>query len=387
MIPLPFLLLLSLLAPCIEVDISIPGFPDMAQYFRVGEGMVQLTIAYNFLGLCLSSLLYGPLSESYGRRKIMLYGNGVMLLGAFGCVVASSMPSLIFFRFIQGLGASASTILVFVIIADVYEEKKAMNLVGMANAFVSISRVVARIVGCFINGMVGWRGNYGVVAGISAMIWLLLYSFLPETKENLEPFRGKKILEDYKRVFTNSLFLRSALAIGFLSAAHMAYVASSSFLYTHAFGLSRESFVLHQTVIVGSYSVMSALSGWIIQNFGIQKTVAIGMSLACGSTLFLVGMGLWGSTSALPITMILAIWWMGVAMSYPIIFMPILTAVPEAKGTASSALSSIRSLMIFGFMTFVSAIYRDELIRVAIPVALGVLAAAFLVRKKPSSFL
>ncbi len=69
------LLILSIIACCIEVEISVPGFPDIANYFNVSDGVVQLTVAYNFLGFCLSALFYGPLSECYGRRKVMIVGN------------------------------------------------------------------------------------------------------------------------------------------------------------------------------------------------------------------------------------------------------------------------------------------------------------------------
>ncbi|WP_410541815.1 MFS transporter [Wolbachia endosymbiont (group B) of Idaea biselata] len=68
---LPFLLILSLIAKFIEIDISVPSFPDIVRYFNVPEGTIQLTIAYNFLGICIGGLFFGPLSECYGRRRIM----------------------------------------------------------------------------------------------------------------------------------------------------------------------------------------------------------------------------------------------------------------------------------------------------------------------------
>src|SRR3990167_8835563 len=156
---LPLLLLLSLLATCVEVDISVPGFPNIAQYFGVREGLIQLTIAYNFLGFCISALIYGPLSESYGRRRIMLFGNGLMVIGAVGCVYAPTIDILFFSRFIQGLGASTAVVLVFAMIADLYENQKAMRLIGFTNAFLSSSMAVAPVIGGFINEAIGWRGN------------------------------------------------------------------------------------------------------------------------------------------------------------------------------------------------------------------------------------
>ena len=99
------LAILSLVACCIEMDISVPGFPDMAHYFGVSDGIIQLTLAYNFFGFCCASFIYGPLSECYGRQKIMVGGNFLLLIGAFGCVYASTISFLLISRFIQGVGA------------------------------------------------------------------------------------------------------------------------------------------------------------------------------------------------------------------------------------------------------------------------------------------
>lgn len=77
---LPLLLLFSMVPTCIEVDVSVPGFPDIATFFLVPEGVIHLTVALNFLGFCLGAITYGPLSDVYGRRSIMLSGMFIMVL-------------------------------------------------------------------------------------------------------------------------------------------------------------------------------------------------------------------------------------------------------------------------------------------------------------------
>lgn len=96
----PFLLLLSLLAGCIEIDMSIPSFPDIAKEFNAEIGLIQLTIALNFVGFVVGALIYGPISESYGRRKVILFGSMVMLLGAIGCVFSTSIAFLLVSRLV-----------------------------------------------------------------------------------------------------------------------------------------------------------------------------------------------------------------------------------------------------------------------------------------------
>ena len=77
---LPFLLIFAMLNSCIELEISAPSFPEIMHHFSVAENIVGMTITYNLVGFCLASIIYGPLSEYYGRRKIMIIGNGILVI-------------------------------------------------------------------------------------------------------------------------------------------------------------------------------------------------------------------------------------------------------------------------------------------------------------------
>src|SRR6185312_9684941 len=139
------LLVLSLVCCWIEVDISVPGFPDMAKYFNTTDATIQLTIAYNFLGFCLASLIWGPLSDCYGRRKIMVIGNALLAIGASLCVFAPSIHFLLLARLIQGIGASTSAIVATAMIADSYKGVTASRLIGIMNAVATTLIAIAPV--------------------------------------------------------------------------------------------------------------------------------------------------------------------------------------------------------------------------------------------------
>src|SRR5690242_2937724 len=93
------LVILSFLGCCMELDISIPSFPSMMNFFGASEAQVQNTLSLNFLAFCLSGLFYGPLSEAWGRRRLMVFGATCFLVGAAGCVFSYSIYQLMFWRF------------------------------------------------------------------------------------------------------------------------------------------------------------------------------------------------------------------------------------------------------------------------------------------------
>lgn len=264
---LPLLLALSLITCCIGVDISVPGFPEMSQYFNVSEGIIQLTIAYNFLGFCISALFYGPLSESFGRRAVMVIGNALLTLGAIGCVYAESISFLLASRFTQGLGAATSAVVAFAVVADVYKGHASVRVIGLMNSIITVIMAIAPVAGAFINRAIGFRGNYACVAIISVISWILIFTFLPETKKERDKFSLKKVLNDYKKLLCSSEFMSTSAAPSLTFCAYMSFIAAAPFLYMNTFGLSIVSYAIHQGVIVGTFAVVSLLSGKIMAKF------------------------------------------------------------------------------------------------------------------------
>ena len=175
-------IIISLLGCCMEIDVSIPSFPDIVAYFGASEGQVQNTLSLNFLAFCLSGLFYGPLSEAWGRRGLMLFGATCFLVGALGCAFSYSIYQLMFWRFIQGLGASSTVVLGFAMISDRYSGEIAANYIGKVNAYITIFMASAPILGSLIINYFSWRANFTVVAIIALIAWVVVIMHLPETK-------------------------------------------------------------------------------------------------------------------------------------------------------------------------------------------------------------
>ncbi|WP_265031060.1 multidrug effflux MFS transporter [Wolbachia endosymbiont (group B) of Athalia cordata] len=371
---LPFLLILSLIAKFIEIDISVPSFPDMVRYFNVSEGTIQLTIAYNFLGFCIGGLFFGPLSECYGRRRIMIIGNTLLLIGAVGCVFAPSVFSLLISRFIQGIGASTSVV-VFAIVADSYQGDKAIKFIGIMNSVLTVVMAIAPVLGSFINEIVGWRGNYATVAILCLISWVLLLFLLPETKKDRDIFSLKKMMKDYRKLLSSSKFMVLSLQQSLFSAAYMSFITCGPFLYMETFVLSSTIYALHQGAIVGSFSLISLFSIKILKKFGAVWCVISGTSVgAIGSLLFVI-LSVIMPHSFYLVTLSMIIFSIGCAICQPVVFNASINVFPEIKGTASSALSFIRAFVMAIFIGLTSYVYNGQ----AINISLLVLSAVALI--------
>lgn len=378
---LPFLLILSLIAKFIEIDISVPSFPDMVRYFNVSEGTIQLTIAYNFLGFCIGGLFFGPLSECYGRRRIMIIGNTLLLIGAVGCVFAPSVFSLLISRFIQGIGASTSVV-VFAIVADSYQGDKAIKFIGIMNSVLTVVMAIAPVLGSFINEIVGWRGNYATVAILCLISWVLLLFLLPETKKDRDIFNLKKMMKDYRKLLSSPRFVTLSLVPSLFSAAYMSFITCGPFLYMKTFGLSSTIYALHQGAIVGSFSLISLFSSKILKKLGAIWCVISGTSVGAIGSLLLVILSLIMPHSSYLVTLSMIIFSIGCAICQPVIFNASINVFPEIKGTASSALSFIRAFVMAIFISLTSYVYNGQAINISLlvlsAVALELIFTAYL---------
>jgi len=376
------LLILSLIACCIEVDISVPSFPDMGRYFHVEDGIIQMTIAYNFLGFCLGAATYGPLSDAYGRRPVMIWGNAILAIGALACALAPSIPLLLWSRFIQGIGAAASAVVVFAMIADAYPVKeRAASLIGAMNGIFTIIMAAAPLAGGFINEAVGWRGNYSIVAFICILSWLFLAFFLPETKSAFEPFRLKKIQKDYRQLLISVPFISASVVPSLSYAGYLAFITQASFLYTGTYELTLMSYVLHQCVIILVFSMTSLLSSSIIQKLGVRGCITYGASLSGLSALGMVFVSLLAPKSSYLMTFFMSLVGLGGAISYPVIFAGSLEFFPAIKGTASTVIMSMRSFLCFAFVALTSYMYNGNPLRVALIVLSGNIICLTLIPK------
>lgn len=131
-----FLMVFIFLGAAMETDIYLPTFPDILSDFNTNAVMVQRILSYNFIGICLGSLLYGPLSDHFGRRKVLIFGFSIFLTASIGCIFSTSIEQLLAFRLLQGFGSSACVIVGTAMIFDLFEEESAAKLISDLNTLV-----------------------------------------------------------------------------------------------------------------------------------------------------------------------------------------------------------------------------------------------------------
>ncbi len=366
---LPILLMVSLISSAVEIEVVIPSLPNISDYFNISDNLTQMIIAINYLGYGISSIIYGPLSECYGRKKIMIIGNFIMCIGSFLCVFANDIFLLLGARFIQGIGSSTSVIVVFVILSDVYSGRQASKIIGRISSFLYTLVASAPIIGSVINDLFGWRGNYWIVAIISSITCISLILMLPETKNLRNNFSLIAMIKHYQNIFCNRNFLPLSLSLSTYNACYASFMSGASFLYIETFKLSPKGYSLHQASIILIFSITSMFVELVFKNLGERRGIIIFFSVSFIGMLMMFFMLFIKDIEKIEhieymVTFSVILFVIGEAIIYPAFFTKSLEIIPDLKGTISSSLSMSRSIISSLFVFIMGYFYNGSLCNV-----------------------
>ena len=353
---------------CAEADIYVPAFPQMIDYFGIAENKIQLVLSINFLGLCSASLIVGPLSDSFGRRKIILSGLALFMLTSIILVSVNDFQWLLFWRFIQGIAAAVPMVCAGAMLVDKYSDEKTGQLIGMINGVITAAMAAAPVIGAYLSEAFGWKANF-IAVMILAVIAFLMFFLLVE--ESLEAALRRKlnlfsIAKDYLKVFSSLPFLCYCLLACFPFITIIVYITNLSVIFINHLGINLADYSYYQASTMATFVIFSLMSVKIIDKKGIDFTKNLGgiLSLIGTTALFLVS--IFNHTNPILICFSMAILAAGGSLMSGTFGMKCLAIFPEMNGTALAACTAIRLLLISIFV-FLTEFYFDGTI---LPIAL-----------------
>jgi len=357
---------------CMETDIYVPAFPDMKLFFHTTSDTIQHVLSFNFIGICLGSLLFGPLSDSFGRKRTLQLGLGVFALSSWGCLVSSDFNLFLFYRFIQGMGAAAPMVISFAIILEKYEPQKVAQLCGGLNLFITGVMAAAPILGSFLNIYFGWQSNFMVIAILATFSLLGSFFFIPETlsSQNRNVFSLPNIVKSYSTVLASFPFMAAASICYLMFAGLIVFTANLSMILIEYLGVSKSSYGFYQASAPGAFALFSFLSIWIIGRFGIEKTKRAGiLTVLVGATLFMLTAIL--TPSPLLICGSMMVFTAGITLAGPIYGMESANVFPEMRGVATGMSNALRHIIVAGVVGIGSFMFNGSIKPVAILIVIS----------------
>jgi DHA1 family bicyclomycin/chloramphenicol resistance-like MFS transporter len=338
------LLTLAVALGPLATDLYLPSLPAIGQHFAVDVAATQLTLSVFLVGFAVSQLVYGALSDRFGRRPVMLAGFVVFLAASVLCALATSLDQLILGRFLQALGVCAGPVLGRAVVRDVFGPARAAKVLSYMAAAMALGPAVGPIIGGLLEVWIGWRASFWALAAVCAVLLLGVGLALPETNRHKDPTATQphRMLRNFGTLLSHRGYLGYALIVASAYSGIFAFISGSSFLLIEVAGLSPETYGFCFAAAVLGYMVGTLISGRFGQRLGQERTLALGTLVAVLSGATGLGLALAGIDGVAAVVAPVGGYLLGCGLMLPNALAGALRHYPRMAGAASALMGFLQ---------------------------------------------
>ncbi len=276
-----FILAMLSAFPPLSIDLYLPALPQVMEVLQTNQTMVNLSLSLFMVFFAVGILIWGPVSEKYGRKPILLIGLCLYVLGSAGCALAATAEQLILARVFQAFGGGAAGAVATAMVKDMFSGRRRESVLAIVMAMVVVAPVVAPVIGAIILKYMSWRAIFWVLAGIGSLS-ILLSLLLTETLETRYTGSVINSLGRLGVVLKNPGFSTLLVIFSMVPLPLMAFIAASSFIYIQGFGMTEEIYSYYF-----GFNALGALVGPILY-MRISRWFSAGNIIAAGFGLLAV---------------------------------------------------------------------------------------------------
>jgi DHA1 family bicyclomycin/chloramphenicol resistance-like MFS transporter len=327
----------------LSTDMYIPSLPAIARAFDTSVAQAQLTISSYLAGFAIGQLIYGPVSDRYGRKPVLLVAVGVYCAASFGCMVSTSIEMLIAFRTLQALGGCGGVVQARAVVRDLYSGARAGRELSLISMVMALAPVVAPLIGGMVQTGFGWRGNFVVLTVSGLMIAAAVWWRLPETlAQRSPPMSPSSMLRAFGGFLRDGNFVAHTGLIVLVFSGLFAWISASAFVLQDLYGLSSFAFGIAFAVGSAGFMAGSAFASRTVGRLGLDRVIGLGAAAqAIGGLLMIAALGL-GLRSAASLVAPMAIYLSGLGLVLPQAMAGAMQPYRDRAGAASSLLGFLQ---------------------------------------------
>lgn len=329
--------------PPLATDLGLPALGHIAEAFHTSAGLSGLTISLFMAGFAATPLIYGPVSDRYGRKPVLITGLLVFALASLLCAAAPSIATLLLARLIEGAGAGAGITMAFAIVRDLFSGTAARTRLSMVTVVINFAPVIAPTLGAVILALTSWRGIYATLAVIAFIVVLVSLFGYRESRNPETVLPSGSLVSGYRRLLGNRACIGHVLVYGFGFGSAFGYISGSSLVLIGLYHVTAAHYAMLFAGTALGIVFGATINGWLSARGAHHlPMLPMGVAVLILVTLILTVLSVWGPVS---LTVIMPLFFL-VTFCFGIIAPNAshgtLDPIPEIAGVGAAALASFQ---------------------------------------------
>jgi MFS transporter, DHA1 family, multidrug resistance protein len=330
-----WLLALFTFSGTLGMHIFVPALPVAAKDLGAGIGAMQMTVSLYIFGLAVGQLVYGPLSDRFGRRPILMAGLVLYTTAGFAAAFAPGVNTLIVARLFQALGGCAGLVLARAIVRDTAAPRETARRLALMNLMVTVGPGVAPLVGGQLASAAGWRSIFFLLSALGVANLVFALRLLPETRPSAAPTMAAALARDYWALLRSPAFLGYSIGGGCATTSLYAFLAAAPFIFEDQLHRPRSEVAICLAILVSGVWLGSMLASRLIATISLGRLLTGANALGTLAAFALLGVVLSGHLTVLSTIGAMFVFTIGVGIAAPAALTQAISVSPRVVGSAS----------------------------------------------------
>ncbi|MCK5425401.1 MAG: multidrug effflux MFS transporter, partial [Emcibacter sp.] len=327
------LTMLTALGP-ITTDLYLPALPSIQAFFQTDVPTVQLTLSVYLVVFALCQIFYGPLSDRFGRKPVILFGTLIYLFGSVVCVLSTEIEILITGRILQAIGGCAGVILARSMVRDIYGQARSAKILSYMGTAMAVAPALGPIIGGYLTIIYGWQASFVILALFGGICVLGIIFILQETNQNKDPhaIHPRQTLHNFSTLLNDRHYSGYLLIVAFSYSGLFSFISGSAFVFIEILGLSADQFGYCFATAVTGYMIGTQVGGRIVGTVGIVRIVGVGSLICAMAGCLMLMLALMSINHVAAILTPMVFYMVGLGMAFPSALAGLIGPFPKMVG-------------------------------------------------------